>query len=60
MSVMTTGWCEEKLDIVDAAVREQLFVAGIRAEVDVNVSVVGLELDVRDRPDRDPAAALHL
>jgi hypothetical protein len=41
-------------------VREQVLVAGVGAKVDVDVPVVGLELDVRDRPDRDPAAALHL
>jgi hypothetical protein len=46
----------------DAAVpvREQVLVAGVGAQVDVDVPVVGLELDVRDRSDRDPAAALHL
>jgi hypothetical protein len=41
-------------------VREKALIAGIRPEVDVDVPVVGLELDVRDRSDRDPAAALHL
>jgi len=42
------------------AVRKQALVARIWAEVDVDVAVVGLELDVRDRADRDPATALHL
>jgi len=42
------------------AVREQMLVAGIGAEVDVDVAVVGLEPHVRDRPDRDAAAAFYL
>jgi len=42
------------------AIGEEPLVAGIGAEVDVDVAVVGLELDVRDRPDCDAAAALHL
>ena len=39
---------------------EQALVARIRPQVDVHVAVVGLELDLPHRPDRDPAAALHL
>jgi hypothetical protein len=42
------------------AVREQLLVAGVGTKIDVNVPVVGLELHMGDRSDRDPAAAFHL
>ena len=42
------------------AVGEQALVAWIEPKVDVDVAVVGLELDVGDGADRDPAAALHL
>jgi hypothetical protein len=41
-------------------VREKALIAGIRPEVDMDVPVVGLEHNVRDGPDRHPAAALHL
>jgi hypothetical protein len=41
-------------------VREQPLVARVWTEIDVNIAVVGLELHLRDRADRDPAAALHL
>jgi hypothetical protein len=41
-------------------VRKEQLVPGIGAQVDVDVPVVGLEPDVRHRPDRDAAAALHL
>jgi hypothetical protein len=46
----------------DAAVpiRKQLLVAGVGTKIDVDVPVVGLELHVRHRSDRDSAAALHL
>jgi hypothetical protein len=42
------------------AVREQVLVAGIRPQVDVDIAVVRLEHHVGDRADRDPAAALDL